>query len=61
MECQANLQAAPKLQANVVHLGNCKQKVRVALDIFDPSTIAEMKHYFPDNADSAEFLDLVNT
>ena len=61
MECQANLRAAPKLQANVLHPGNCKQNVRVALAIFDPSTIAAIKHYFPENADSADFLDLVNT
>ena len=40
MDCQANLRAAPKLQANAVHPGNCKQNNRVALAIFDPSTIA---------------------
>ena len=61
MEYLANLRAALKLQANIFHLGNCKQNVRVAPDIFDPSTIAANKHHFPGNADSAEFLDLVNT
>ena len=61
MECQANLRAAPKLSANVLHPGNCKQNVPVALAIFDPSTIAAIKHYFPDSVDSAEFLDLMNT
>ena len=61
MDYQANLRAAPKLQANVAHPGNCKQNVRVAPAIFDPSTIAEIKHYFPDNADSVEFQHLVNT
>ena len=61
MECKANLRAAPKLEANVVHPGNCKQNVRLAKVIFDPSTIAAIKHYFPDITDSAGFLNLVNT
>ena len=39
MKCQANLQAAPKLEANVVNPGDCKQTVRVTL-AFDPYTIA---------------------
>ena len=37
------------------------KKNRLALAIFNPSIIAAIKHYFPNNADSAEFLDLVNT
>ena len=60
MQCQANLRAAPKLTAKVLHPGNRKQNVPVALAIFDPSTIAAIKHYFPDNGESAEFLDLMN-
>jgi hypothetical protein len=60
MQCQANLRAAPKLQANVLHPGNCKQNVAAALAIFDPSTIAAIRHYFPDHADSAGFLELVH-
>lgn len=60
MQCQANLRAAPKLQANVLHPGNCKQNVTVALAIFNPSTIAAIRHYFPEHADSAGFLELVN-
>ena len=59
-QCQANLRAAPKLQAKVLHPGNCKQSVPVALAIFDPSTIAAIRHYFPQYADSAGFLELVN-
>ena len=38
-----------------------KQDVRVVLAMFDPSSIAAIKHYFRNNADSAEFLDLVKT
>ena len=60
IQCQANLRAAPKLQANVLHPGNCKQNVAAALAIFDPSTIAAIRHYFPDHSDSAEFLELVH-
>ena len=60
MKCQANLRAATKLQAKVLHPGNCKQSVPVALAIFDPSTIAAIRHYFPEHSDSAEFLELVN-
>ena len=46
-ECQANLRAAPKLTAEVLHPGNCKQNVAKALAIFDPSTIAAIRLYFP--------------
>ena len=53
MECHANLQAVPKLQANFVLPGNCKQNVRVALPFFDPYTITTLKHYVADNEDSA--------
>ena len=55
---QANLKAAPKLTANVLHPGNCKQSVPVALAIFDPTTFAAIRRYFPENSDSAEFLNL---
>ena len=61
MECQANVRAISMLQENVVHPENCKQNVRVALAILESPTIAAIKHYFSDTADSAEFLDLVNT
>ena len=61
MEYRANLRGAPKLKENVVHPGKCKQNVRVALVIFEPSTVTANKHNFVRNADSAEFLDLVKT
>lgn len=58
---QANIKAAPKLSAKVLHPGNCKQSVPVALAIFHPSTSASIKHYFPDKTDSAELLNLFYT
>ena len=61
MDCQENLRTVPKLQAKFTHPGSLKQNVFVAIAIFDPSTLSTIKHYFPENADFAEFLDLVNT
>lgn len=58
-QCQANLRAAPKITASVLHPGNCKQSVPVALAVFDPSTIAAIRNYFPDKEDSAGFLNLI--
>lgn len=57
-ECQANLRAAPKLTAEVLHPGNCKQNVAKALAIFDPSTIAAIRLYFPESKEAADFLHL---
>lgn len=58
---QANIRSAPKLSSQVLHPGNCKQSVPVALAIFDPSTIASILKYFPSAQDSADFLQLFNT
>jgi len=58
---QANMKAAPKLTANVLHPGNCKQSVPIALAIFHPTTSAAIKTYFPDKVESAEFLNLFHT
>ena len=55
---QANLRAAPKLTAQVLHPGNCKQSVPVVLAVFNPSTIAAIIKYFPADQDSADFLNL---
>ena len=56
---QANLKTAPKLNASVLHPGNCKQSVPVALAIFHPTTSAAIKRYFPERSDAAEFLNLI--
>ena len=55
-ECQANLRAAPKLSNTLLHPGNCKQSVPVALAIFDLSTIAAILKFFPQAQDSADFI-----
>ena len=49
---QANLKAAPKLTANVLHPGNWKQV------FFDPTTCAAIRRYFSEKNHSAEFLNL---
>ena len=54
----ANLREAPKLTAKVLHPGNCKQNVPNALAIFDETTIAAVKSYFPEKASAAAFLTL---
>lgn len=61
VKCQANLKAAPKLSSQVLHPGNSKQSVPVALAIFDPSTRAAILNYFPQAQDSAGFLNLIFT
>ena len=58
---EANLRAAPELSAKVLHPGNFKQNVPVALAIFSRSTATGIRHYFPDKADdAASFLHLVD-
>ena len=54
----ANLREAPKLTAKVLHPGNCKQNVPNALAIFDETTIAAVKSYFPEKA--GKFLTLLS-
>ena len=61
LENGASLRAALKLSTTVLHPGNCKQNVPVALAIFDPSTIAAILKYFPEAQDSADFLSLIST
>lgn len=56
----AHLRAAPKISSNVLHPGNNKQSVPLALAIFDPTTTAAIRSYFPDKEDAAGFLNLIN-
>ena len=56
----SHLRKASKLSL-VVHPGNCKQSVPVALSVFDPTTSAAIQSYFPDRKASAEFLRLIDT
>ena len=54
----ANLRKVPKLTTKVLHPGNCKQNVPNALAIFEETTIAAVKSYFPEKASAAAFLTL---
>jgi len=58
---QANLKCAEKLTANVLHPGNNKQSVPLALAIFHPTTSAAIKTYFPEHSAAANFLQLFDT
>ena len=44
---EANLWKAPKITHKVIHPGNCKQNVPVALAIFHESTSAALTNNFP--------------
>ena len=54
----ANLRKAPKLTTKVLQPENCKQNVPNTLAIFDETTIAAVKSYFPEKASAAAFLTL---
>ena len=58
---ESHLRKAPKLSYKVLHPGNCKQSVPVALSVFDATTSAAIQSYFPDRKASAEFLRLIDT
>ena len=54
----AHLRAAPKITVSVNHPGSCKQRVPLALAIFDPTTPAAMERYFPADVVAARLLGL---
>ena len=58
---KGNLRKAPKLNYQVMHPGNKKQSVPLALAIFDEKTIAACKDYFPNRQDMSSFLMVFNT
>ena len=55
----ANLRKAYKLNYRVMHPGNNKQCVNLALAIFDETTIVAIKSYLPERKDMAGFLILI--
>ena len=57
---QANLRKAYKLPYKVLHPGDNKQSVPLALAIFDPTTSAAIESYFPESNAAAQFLRLIN-
>ena len=52
---EANLRKAPKITHKVLHPGNCKQNVPVALAIFYESTPAALTSYFPEKKKRQNF------
>ena len=57
---QANLRKAPRLNLKVLHPGNNKQNVPLALAIIHEMTAAAMESCFPEKNNSADFLRLLN-
>ena len=57
---QANLRKANKRTYKVLHPGDNKQSVPLALEIFDSTTSAAAKSYFPECDAAAKFLELIN-
>ena len=57
---QANLRKANKLTYKVLHPGDNKQSLPLALVIFDPTTSAAIESYFPESNAAAQFLRLIN-
>ena len=55
---QGNLKKAHKLSYRSLHPGNNKQNVTLALSIFDETTIAAIKSYFPERDDMSLFLEI---
>ena len=60
-DLSAHLRAAPKLTSKVLHPGNCKQSVPVALAVFHETTAAAIEYYFEDKDDASGFLKLFNS
>ena len=59
-KCEEDKYPAPKLTDANLHPGISKQNVDKALAIFEPSTIAADRMYFPASKDAAGFLHLVH-
>ena len=54
------MRKANKLTYKVLHPGDNKQSVPLALAIFDPTTSAAIESYFPESNAAAQFLRLIN-
>ena len=50
----------PVLRYQSLHPENKKQSVKLALSVFDCTTMAACKSYFPDRSDVSGFLTLIN-
>ena len=61
LKLQSNLKKAHKLSYQVLHPGNKKQSVPLALAIFHETTTAAFESYFPEREDASKFLKMINT
>ena len=59
-ELAGHLRKAPKLTYQVLHPGNNKQNVPLALAIIHETTIAASKSYLPNRPNVANFLKILN-
>ena len=57
---QGHLRKAPRLNIKVLHPGNNKQSVPLALASIHETTTAAIESYFPEKNNSADFLRLLN-
>ena len=57
---QANLRKTPRLNLKVLHPGNNKQSLPLALAIIHETTTAAIESYFPEKNNIADFLRLLN-
>ena len=55
-----NLNKAYKLTHKSLHSGDNKQRMSLALSIFDATTSAAIEGYYPDRYDASRFLKLIN-
>ena len=61
VKLQSNLKKAHKLSYQVLHPGNKKQSVPLALAIFHETITAAFESYFPEREDASKFLKMINT
>ena len=61
VKLQSNLKKAHKLSYQVLHPGNKKQSVPLALAIFHETNTAAFESYFPEREDASKFLKMINT
>ena len=59
-QLQAHLRKAPTLSYSVLHRGNKKQDVSLALAIFHETTVAALRSFFPNKLNMSNFLELVS-
>ena len=56
----AHLKKTPKLSYYLLHPGNNKQSVPLALAVFEPTTTSAIRSYFPEEYTTIAFLELIH-